>query len=107
MKGGLSYMGGIVTALLASACCIGPALFIAFGVTGLGFLTGLQPLRPYMLGASFIFLGLSWRKAYGRKCEEGSCSPGSLKISRALFWIVAATVVFGLAFPYVAGWLLV
>lgn len=38
MKERMISFGGMVTALLASACCIGPALFLIFGITGLGFL---------------------------------------------------------------------
>ncbi|MFQ5442277.1 MAG: mercuric transporter MerT family protein [Thermodesulfobacteriota bacterium] len=110
MKEKVSSIGGMVAALAAASCCIGPALFLAFGITGLGFLSRLEWIRPYMLLVSFVFVGISYRYAYGRGsvCRPGAkCSPRSIKINRVLFWFLVVFVVFGLSFPYVAGWLLV
>lgn len=42
MKDKVASIGGMVTALLASACCVGPALFLAFGITGLWFLSSFD-----------------------------------------------------------------
>ena len=45
---------GIVTGLLAFACCLGPALA---GILGLGFISNLsqlEPYRPYLLGLTAI-----------------------------------------------------
>lgn len=109
MKEKMVPVGGMVTALLASACCIGPALFLAFGITGLGFLTRLEPLRPYMLGLTFVFVAVAFHYAYGRGSNcgpEGTCNPKTRKIKRVLFWILVGFAIFGLGFPYVAAWLL-
>lgn len=109
MKNGLSFMGGIVTALLATVCCIGPALFILFGITGLGFLSMFEWLRPYFLGLTFVFVGIAYRYAYGKgsNCGPGgTCNPGARKINRVLFWALVGFSIFGASFPYVAGWIL-
>ncbi|HHL40871.1 MAG TPA: mercuric transport protein [Deltaproteobacteria bacterium] len=108
MKRRLLSIGGMATALLASACCLGPALFLAFGITGLGFLSGLEPLRPYMLGLTFVFVAAAWHYAYGKGSgcgPGGSCEPRARRINRLLFWILAGFALFGLAFPYAAAWL--
>lgn len=101
-------IGGMVTALLASACCIGPALFLAFGITGLGFLSRFEWLRQYLLVLTFIFVGIAYRRAYGKgSCNpDGTCSLNIRKINRVLFWVLVGFAVFGIGFPYVAAWLL-
>ncbi|MEX1993519.1 MAG: mercuric transporter MerT family protein, partial [Steroidobacteraceae bacterium] len=43
---------GGVSAVLASACCLGPLLLISLGVGGawIGNLTLLEPYRPFFIG---------------------------------------------------------
>lgn len=103
------YFGGMLTALLASACCIGPALFLAFGITGLGFLSRFEWLRPYFLLLTFILVGIAYRYAYGKgsNCGPGgACNPSARRINRILFWVLIGFAIFGVSFPYVAAWLL-
>lgn len=115
MKERLFSIGGIFTALFSAACCIGPALAIAFGITGLGLLSRYAWMRPYLLTATFVLTGLAYHYVYGRgsgKCGPGGeCKPGSRRvqdrINKALFWALAAFALFGVVFPYVAEWLLI
>ncbi len=105
----MSTVGGMATALLAAGCCIGPALFLVFGITGLGFLSMLGPLRPYMLILTVVFMGIAYHPAYGKGsgCEPGSaCEPRTRKVNRALFWVLVGFAAFGVGFPYVGAWLL-
>ncbi len=109
MKEKIPSIGGIFTAVLSASCCLGPALFLAFGVTGLGFLSGLEPLRPYMLGLTFIFVGIAYHYAYGKGSNcgpDGTCSPRTRRINRVLFWVLVGFAIFGVVFPYGAAWLL-
>lgn len=109
MKEKLASIGGVFTALLAASCCIGPALFIAFGITGLGFLSMFEYLRPYLLAVTFALVGAAYYYAYGRgsKCESGmACNPKALKINRVLFWVLVGFAILGFSFPYVSAWLL-
>ena len=109
MKSRLSHIGGIFTALLASVCCIGPAMFILFGITGLGFLSRIEWLRPYFLGLTFVFVGIAYRSAYrkGSNCgSDGTCNLSARKINRVLFWVLIGFSIFGVSFPYVAAWIL-
>ncbi len=105
MKERLSALAGIVTALLASACCLGPLLFILFGITGLGFLRGLDWLRPYMLALTLIFVAIAFHYAYGKgaRCAE-ECNPKALRINRALFWVLVGFALFGFGLPYAVAW---
>ncbi len=109
MKEKMTSVGGMITALLAAGCCLGPALFLAFGITGLGFLSKLEPLRPYMLVLTFVFVGIAWRYAYGKGADcglDGTCSPAARRVNRVLFWALVGFAVFGVAFPYAAAWIL-
>ena len=109
MKERYAVIGGIVTALLAASCCIGPALFLAFGITGLGFLSSLEWFRPYFIGITLVLVVASFHYAYGRgaRCaDEGSCSLRTMRVKRGMFWVLVAFAIFGISFPHVAGWLL-
>jgi len=109
MKSRLSYIGGIFTALLASVCCIGPAMFILFGITGLGFLSRIEWLRPYFLRLTFVFVGIAYRYAYGKGSicgPDGTCNPSARKMNRVFFWVLVGFSIFGVSFPYMAGWIL-
>ena len=115
MKERLISIGGIFTAVFSAACCIGPALAIAFGITGLGLLSCSAWRSAYILSAPFVLTGLAYHYVYGRgsgKCGPGgTCRPGSRrmqdKINKALFWALIAFVLFGVFFPYAADWLLI
>lgn len=104
-----SAIAGMFTALLASACCIGPALFLAFGITGLGVLSRFEWFRPYSLALTFVFVVIAYRNAYGKGSNcvgDGACNPSARRINRVLFWILIGFAVFGVSFPYVSAWLL-
>jgi len=109
VKDRYAIIGGIVTALLAAGCCIGPALFLAFGITGLGFLSRLEWFRPYFIGITLVLVAVSFHYAYGRgaRCaEKGGCTLRTMRVKRAMFWVLVAFTLFGVTFPYAAGWLL-
>ena len=110
MKERFAFVTGMFTALIAASCCIGPALFLVFGITALGFLTRLEVFRPYLLILTFVLVGISCHYAYGKgsRCKDGEvCNPGATRINRVLFWVLVGFTVFGISFPYVAAWLLV
>ncbi len=103
-------VGGVLAAIAASPCCIGPLVLVMLGIGGawVANLSMLEPLRPYFLGAALIFLFLAWKKIYRAPATE-VCTPGSLcarsqtnRIYRILFWIVAILIGLAVAFPYIA-----
>src|SRR3989442_1343608 len=63
-KAGLSAAGAVVAALLASACCIGPAVLAIAGLGGAASAFILASYRSYFLGLSFVLLGLGFYFAY-------------------------------------------
>jgi mercuric ion transport protein len=106
--------GGLLTAFLASICCIGPVVFAALGVGvgATGFLANtaevlkaLLPYRPLFIGLTMILLGMSIYLAY-RKATIGdascqACVPASgIRSNRSLLWIIAGLAVALVLAPY-------
>ena len=68
-RGGRSLwapVGAVLAALGASLCCIGPLLFVAFGV-GAGLASTFEPLRPLFTALTFLGLGIGFYTVYGRR----------------------------------------
>ena len=108
--GGGALLAGGVAALLASACCLGPLVLLALGVSGawIGNLTVLEPYRP-----AFIVVAAGALIVAGRRIwrPQAACAPGETcavpQVQRAqkfLFGVVVALVLIALVFPYLAPW---
>jgi mercuric ion transport protein len=101
-------LGTVLASLLATSCCIGPAIFVVFG-TSIGFLsklTFLTVLRPYLLGAAFFMLSYSFWKLYLKK-PDCPC-PENLRprrIARAIFWIGFGAMLFAASFQKIVVWI--
>ena len=102
--------GGLIAAIIASACCVGPLVLVMLGVSGawISNLTVLEPYRPLFIGIALLFMGLAWRRIY-RAPVASECAPGTLcalpqtnRVHRVLFWVVSALVLLALGFPYLA-----
>lgn len=100
-KENIAGAGTIIAALLATSCCIGPAVFIISGVSVgfLGTLSFLDAYSPYFLGVAVLLLGYSFYRLYLRPvkcaCEEDF---RARRISRVIFWIGTASLIFALTF---------
>jgi len=108
MKAALA--GGVIAAVIASVCCLGPLVLVMLGVSGawISNLTLLEPYRPVFIGVALVFMGLAWRQIY-RAPAAAQCEPGTLcalpetnRGYRVMFWVVSALVLLALGFPYLA-----
>ncbi len=104
MKTVIAGAGSILGGVLASACCIGPLLAVSLGIGGLGAATALEAYRSYILGGTFVCLGVAYYFTYqgtGKCAEDEACeakkSPRLQKI--ALLAVTLLTIGFA-AFPY-------
>ncbi len=101
-------IGGIVAAIGASLCCVGPLVLLSLGVGGawVGNLTALTPYRPLFIGITLIFLALAFRKLYlvPQTCTPGTAcaDPATRRHQRLLFWVVSGVLLLLLAFPWMA-----
>ena len=109
MKEIITGVGSVITAFLASLCCIGPVVGVFLGVGGLGAAASLEVYRPYFLGITFVFLGGAFYFTYGKKedCEEGEACEvrqgGGWQ--RTLLWIATGTALIFAAAPYLLLWI--
>jgi mercuric ion transport protein len=69
-------IAGILSAIGASICCVGPLVLLALGVSGawIGSLTALEPYRPILIGLTLLFLGFAFHRLY---LARPACSPDS------------------------------
>lgn len=114
MRSGIpAGLAGIAAALLGSLCCVGPLLFVAFGV-GAGFATAFEPLRPLfgvlMIGA----FAVGFYTVYGRRTQaDAVCAPGeacavprSRTRDKLILWAAAVLALVLWAFPSWSVWLI-
>ncbi len=107
----------IVTAFLASLCCITPVLAILGGLSGIAStFSFVEPLRPYFIAFTAIILGYAFYNAYKPKKSEIDCdceteakankksfiNSGTSRFWRgkSFLWIVAIIAVILISFPY-------
>lgn len=96
--------GAVLSALAASACCVGPLAFALLGLGGAGFLVAMEPYRPVFAGLTAAFLGvgfyLSYRPAEPPPAEDCACPPaGAGRAGRRLLWLATGLSALALAFP--------
>jgi mercuric ion transport protein len=100
--------GAILTAIGASACCVGPFLLLSLGIGGawISTLTAMEPARPFFIILTLVFMALGYRKLYlmPSGCEKGaSCANSDTQRKQRLaFWLSSAFILMLLAFPWVA-----
>jgi len=98
--------GGVLAAIGASLCCIGPLLFVALGIGAFGAASVFESARPYLLGAAVLALAFGFYRTYFRR---ESRAPGEVcatkpinRASRAALWVASVAVLaFALASYYV------
>jgi len=103
-----SLVAGVLAAIGASVCCVGPLVLLVLGIGGawIANLTALEPLRPWFIAATLLFLGLAFRRLYlqPQVCEPGTAcaEPLVLKRQRLIFWVVAMALLALLSVPWLA-----
>jgi len=102
-KTALTTSGSVLSALLASLCCIGPVVFSLIGAGSLGFAAAFEPYRPYLMVLTVLFLGSGFYFTYRKrevKCEDGTCRTESAgKLNKIILWVAAAIALVFLFFP--------
>ena len=100
-------VGSIVSAILASTCCLAPLLFLLFGVS-MGSLTFLQVFAPYKIYFSFIAIGLMlflWLDYY-KKRKIPACDTPLCKHYKLYLILGTIFVAIMITYPYWIGYML-
>lgn len=99
--------GGVLGAILASACCIVPLALLTLGISGawIGNLVALEPYKPYFAVVALVFIGLGFRQVYFKTkpaCVAGSycANPRSSVITKTALWLSTVLVLIALTI----GW---
>lgn len=104
-KSKLPIIGGVVTAIVASLCCIGPSAVVLIGIGSIGVFSHFEAFRPYFIGLTVVILGFAFYLTYRTrevKCEDGTCKVESAsKWSKIIVWLATILAVGAIAFPYV------
>jgi mercuric ion transport protein len=107
-RGNGFLIAGILSAIGASICCVGPLVLLALVVSGawIGSLTALESYRPIFIGLTLLFLGFAFYRLYlvRPSCSpESACAdPRTLKRQRLGFWIVTLLLIGLIAVPWLA-----
>jgi mercuric ion transport protein len=98
-------LASILAAGAASACCIGPVVFVLFGAGAFGTsLAVLEPYRPALLAITASILGVAFYAAYRPLADCAACSPVSRRRTRIAVWIAAVVAVALVTFQYYVGY---
>lgn len=99
-----SLFGSIALGVLSSACCIGPLVFASLGIAGAAAAQRLEPLRPYLLVATYGLLAWAFYSTY-RTAQPG-CGPGEAcempatnRAGKIALWAAAIIVLLATTFP--------
>ena len=101
-KRSLAATGGVVGAVLASSCCIGPIVLITLGASGpwIGKLTALNAYQPLFVGLTAAFLGYGFWRVYWKldlDCDDESCAtPRTDRVVKVALWTATALVIVAL-----------
>ncbi len=103
------FTGSILAALFASLCCIGPIAFAGLGVTSVAMGVKFEPLRPYFLTLTGIFLAFGFYFVYRKPREQEVCegevceTPRLSRWAKPSLWVVTAVVLLLALFPNYYG----
>lgn len=103
-RGLAAALAAVGAAFLASLCCVGPLVFVAFGV-GAGLASTFEPLRPVFTGLTVALLAVGFSVVYGRRLapacgRDGACAvPRDRTRDRVLLWIATVVALAVLTFP--------
>ncbi len=102
-KRNVAAAGGVIGAVLASSCCIGPLVLITLGASGawIGNLTALKAYQPVFVTVTLAFIGFGFWQVYGKSrqsCEDGSYCATSMsdRIVKTALWIATLLVAIAL-----------
>lgn len=101
----LSALGAVGAAIGSAACCVGPLVAVGLGFSGAGLAATFEPLRPYFVTGTVMFLGLGFAGVYRedrKSCEPGTlcASPETRRRMKRWLWMATAVAIPFATFPW-------
>lgn len=98
-----SLAGAVLSAVAASACCIGPLAFAMLGLGGAGFLVAMEPYRPIFAVVTLGLLGVGFYTTYrprAAKIDDCGCEmPMTNRVGRWTLWGASGVAMLALLSP--------
>jgi mercuric ion transport protein len=108
-KSGWFIGGGVIAAVGASLCCIGPLILTVVGVSGAAALTRFEILRVPMIVVVVLLFGVAGYSLFRKKsiCEPGSicADPPKYRSMVCAYWIGLILAGIGITSPYWVVWI--
>lgn len=108
-KSGLLVGGGIVAAILASLCCIGPMILTILGVSGAAALARFEVIRTPMIIIVLLLFGVAGFTLYRKRksCDSGSICADPKRVRRMVifYWVGLVIAILGVTSPQWVAWL--
>lgn len=85
---------GILSAVFASVCCLGPVLLVVLGLGSLGFGAILGRYHWWFILAAIALLAVAWRSysKEARRCKAVSCEMARGKTTRTVLTLASVVV---------------
>lgn len=103
----LTATGAVITAIIASLCCIGPIAVAMIGVGSIAAFSIFWDFRPYLIGLTIVLLGIAFYLTYRKReivCEDGTCKfESASKWSKGAVWLATLIAMLAIAYPYVGS----
>lgn len=107
----LGSIGSLIPSFLIGSCCLGPTIFIIFGVSfgSLGYFATFEKYKLIFIIFALLFLGYSFYQLYLLKnsevngCKDGSCNVkgySTKKVNKVIFWISSTIFFISMVYPY-------
>ena len=103
-KGVATAVAGVAAAIVSALCCAGPVVAVALGVSGAGLSSTFEPLRPYLLGSTALFLGGGFfllHREEQNACEDDKmcANPRVRKRMKIMLWTATVIAIVFATFP--------
>lgn len=114
LKAAGAAAGSVTAAGVSALCCAGPILAAGLGISGAGFGATFEPLRPYLVAATVLLLGLGFYWVYSTPAEACLVREGCKSLEdaherrqpqKAMLWAATALAGALATFPTCAGWI--
>jgi hypothetical protein len=100
----LAAAGSASTSVLATLCCVGPAVYGLLGAGGVLAAARLAPWRPGLLAGSAIFLAVGFWSSYRRQVrtlDGHACPVKATRVVRTTLWVAAVLTITAAVVPAV------